>query len=597
MANPGPLTVRLEPVAMLSRGSSPIAMSGSPVSQVPESGLGESVRSFCDSLAAELADTFLGKVLEDLSPEEVEPQTTMKDVTKYFLGVVEAQIRDLANNHRDCAYSTSLLRDKLGMRASEGSNPPDEPLNHEFIAANAINSTNHEAEFANANGYGNRSPKYRSFFRRFSLRSLTKGRGFNVFHKQHSDEVELSTSNGDHYLITGVGPNGCERRKMKLSKIVVEVIRDGLVNFISGGDSAIYDGKPQWHKGRLSLVRAAGGYLIELYQPPKASKPKAGMLCILVMEARETSDLEMPDQEHTFVLKADGIGMSSACLEYVIEANDGADLKAWLQAIQSCMQPQGITLDEFAERRSRLVGMPESQSLQFFRRDPLSLAIPSLNRLTPTSSTLEASPVNNPEHSAQRLSDLGLASSHLSEHSSNPSLGRPPLPLALGFDDVPEIVLQLTDYPWFHASLCRADAAQLVLTSPTQNTATSDPSGPSPGSRTPEGNHGLFLVRQSETRKGEFVLTFNYQRRAKHLRLILNSDGQCRVQHMWFNSIFDCLEHFRVQPIPLESGGSSDVKLGHYVVCVVDRGNGTAAGGTGVPSGSRVGASLPEPNE
>ena len=42
---------------------------------------------------------------------------------------------------------------------------------------------------------------------------------------------------------------------------------------------------------------------VSIFSVFQAVKPKSGVFCLLINEARETTALEMPDHENTFVLK------------------------------------------------------------------------------------------------------------------------------------------------------------------------------------------------------------------------------------------------------------------------------------------------------
>lgn len=347
------------------------------------------------------------------------------------------------------------------------------------------------------------SPKvhHKPFFRRLSFKGLKK-----TFNRQHSDEVELS---------------GNKQNKMKLAKIVVECRKEGPVNLLIPETD-------KWEKCRLVLVKATGGYMLEFYLPPKSSKPSSGIFCFLITEARETTALEMPDHENTFVLKADNNQ------EYVIEAKDADDMRSWLATIKYCMKSTPTS--------QPMTDLPTLTS-------PNSLDVSTSNL---SDSTLDAAVGGVPADSTLTLNSTVLNATPDIPEQPRVMLSPSTFDLTDGGDMDSKIHNDLTavmrEYPWFHGTLARAEAAQLVL-------------------RSGASGHGQFLVRQSETRKGEYVLTFNFQGRAKHLRMTLNEAGQCRVQHLWFPSITEMLEHFRSNPIPLESGGTADVILTEFVVC------------------------------
>ncbi|XP_029801589.1 SH2B adapter protein 2 [Suricata suricatta] len=279
-------------------------------------------------------------------------------------------------------------------------------------------------------------------------------------------------------------------------------------------------------------------FRLEFFVPPKASRPKVSIPLSAIIEVRTTMPLEMPEKDNTFVLKVENGA------EYILETIDSLQKHSWVADIQGCVDPGDSEEDPelSCARGGCLASRAASCSCELLTdgdppRPPETMAAmvtaPHSRARDGVGESLVHVPLETFLETLESPGDSGRDSNNTGEEGAE---GEP--------EAEPE--LELSDYPWFHGTLSRVRAAQLVLTG-----------GPR--------SHGLFVIRQSETRPGEYVLTFNFQGKAKHLRLSLNSHGQCHVQHLWFQSVLDMLRHFHTHPIPLESGGSADITLRSYV--------------------------------
>ncbi|XP_026138767.1 SH2B adapter protein 2 isoform X2 [Carassius auratus] len=334
-------------------------------------------------------------------------------------------------------------------------------------------------------------------------------------------------------------PRGSQGHKAEL----LEIQREGALRYMVADDNNCV-GAAQWQKCRLLLrktaaqVDAGETFQLEFYVPPKTSKPKVSVPLSAIVEVRTTMPLEMPDKDNTFVLKVENGA------EYILETIDSLQKNSWVADIQDCIDPgdsgDDIELASYAHSQPHKdFSLVSSCSCELLcdgsHRGSERLCSAAADQSTATHCQ-EPPVTQHPSHVP--LEHFLRSPEPPNTNTPSGSPGESPREA--------EGDASLAGYPWFHGTLSRVRAAQLVLAG---------------GAR----SHGLFVIRQSETRPGEYVLTFNFQGKAKHLRLSVNDSGQCLVHHLWFQTVADMLGHFHAHPIPLESGGSTHITLRSYV--------------------------------
>jgi len=264
---------------------------------------------------------------------------------------------------------------------------------------------------------------------------------------------------------------------------VVECRKEGTVNNLTPESLDQPTGSQKWEKCRLVLVKAVGGYMLEFYTPHKATKPRSGVFCFLISEARETTALEMPDRLNTFVLKADNN------MEYVIEAESAEEMRSWLATIRYCMrtpptqQPliesDGVMASAMQTSPTNPIPNPIGgiQNPQYQQQGGSNGNLVGGGG-APLASSLSADSALG-QGGATSASELNV----INELGTTPPSGPPDIPVrphrgeqrlsaSSNFDgiegtendaDVADLTAEMSVFPWFHGTLTRSEAARMVL--------------------------------------------------------------------------------------------------------------------------------------
>ncbi|XP_063219232.1 SH2B adapter protein 2-like isoform X1 [Bacillus rossius redtenbacheri] len=209
---------------------------------------------FCEKYAkiaaSDFAKAFCAYLRGNIS-EDARTTVARSDFVRKFV--------DIFVEHFEAEYSKKHPYNRENEKITNGI---QESVN---LNRNVLGNSNDEFSDYSEHEGDSPSPKIqqKTFFRRLSFKGLTKGKG--LFHKQHSDEVELSSHRTNKHSKYN------KHSKTKLAKIVVECRKEGIVNYLIGENM---DGTQKWEKCRLALVKTVGGYMLEFYSPLKIMAPR-----------------------------------------------------------------------------------------------------------------------------------------------------------------------------------------------------------------------------------------------------------------------------------------------------------------------------------